>query len=268
MITLDNKTLYIVSDLHMGDGSKFDDFAPYVKLFNNFLNMVDEDPNGVLIIDGDIFELWQFSSGDVCKAYFDLIKRLIEMKTIFIVGNHDIDLFGFIDFPLEFSFLSQLVKNVQTTRGGKKIRIVHGHEFDIFNDPSKSLFMGKIVSMLVGHYKKENKDFERWAEKYLEPIFRRLSLFAMNFYSRFFGKSQSQVEGKLSKILAKYHKKNPDVFIVSGHTHKPGWLDDWYVNTGSWEGTNEQHYAKIMPDGSVTLYKYPENTVVTKQYNS
>jgi len=268
MITLDDKTIYIVSDLHMGNGSKADSFAPYAKIFNDFLDMVDQDPNGILIIAGDVFELWQFSSGNIFKTYFDLIKRLINMNTIFIIGNHDIDLFGFIDSPLKLSFLDQLKNDVQIERGGQKIKIIHGHEFDIFNNPSKSLFMGRIVTLLVGEYEKNNQYFDKWAEKYLEPFFRKLSLFAMNFYSRFFGKSQSQVEGKLSKILEKYHKNNPNEFIVSGHTHYPGWFGDWYVNTGSWERKDNPHYVKITPDGSVTLYKYPENTIVTKQYNS
>ena len=60
---------YIVSDLHMGDGSASDNFAPIKSRFEEFLDMVEKDEGYKLVLAGDIFEIWQSRMGEIGRAH-------------------------------------------------------------------------------------------------------------------------------------------------------------------------------------------------------
>jgi UDP-2,3-diacylglucosamine pyrophosphatase LpxH len=136
--------IYLVSDLHIGDGSKYDLFLPYKDKFIRFLDMVGT--LNYLILVGDILELWNYDLGPIYKAHEDLIDRLLSSNIIIITGNHDEGLMG-LPIPI---FNSLTIGN---------FNILHGHQFDPFN--SSNSIIGQILSISS----KRNIKLEKWFSK-------------------------------------------------------------------------------------------------------
>ncbi len=266
---VEGKTLYVVSDLHMGDGTAKDNFTEHRTRFEEFLSgVVEQDSDGCLVLAGDVFEFWQSSHGSIAKMYFDLLRRLVERKSAFIVGNHDIDLFGFIGLPVDSPLIGCLAMEVVLKRGDRHIRICHGHEFDKFNDPRKAMLLGRIATMLAGEAEMRlgTKLGGVPTEKRLERIVRRIMAGFAWFYRNILNKTAGERTEKDKKVdetkvaLDNYHPQHPDQTLVAGHTHKAGWYGDWYVNAGCWQ-TEQAHYVKITPDGEVSLHRWPGNEI-------
>ena len=287
--------LYVVSDLHMGDGTDKDNFARYRQRFENFLaEVVEQDPNGCLVLAGDVFEFWQSMHGDVVSTYLPLLKGLVIRGSVFLVGNHDIDLRGFVNLPLQVPFIDMLTTEVIVNRGSREIHIRHGHEFDKFNDPNKAMLLGKIVTLAVGHVElkvgtsiggRSTEDVlaEAWESNKALPrkmldavkswparIGAIILVGAARCFRRCFGRTAGERAGAgsplkdLRRALDAYHMCYPNHLLVTGHTHKPGWYGDWYVNAGAWQG-KEAHYVRITPDGRISLHEWPGRTEVETQ---
>ncbi|MGE5482643.1 MAG: hypothetical protein ACM3VX_07065 [Bacteroidota bacterium] len=75
--SFDGGTL-VISDLHLGDRSGADDFAPNEPLLQAFLEEVAPRARRV-ILNGDIFELWQTDLEPILFAYPRLIATLVEL---------------------------------------------------------------------------------------------------------------------------------------------------------------------------------------------
>jgi len=284
---LKDKTIFIVSDLHMGDGSPRDNFKKHKQRFIDFLDYVEKIPNSAIVLAGDTLELWQCELGDVVKEYFGIIKRLIKMNAIFLIGNHDIDLHGFVnmpinellgipDLPMSFEISKCMAENIEFEREGQKFMIMHGHEFDVFNDPDKAIATGKILALLVGlmetSYGAENEkiDIEWRLRDIFEPFFRGLISMFTKLYKIFYattvgnciknGKSLNEMYNNIFD----FHYKYPESFLIFGHTHKKGWIENWCVNDGAWWIDNAS-YIKIDRDSNVELYSWPENKKLENQ---
>ena len=262
---LNGRTLYVVSDLHMGDGSAKDNFAEYRGRFEDFLGrVVERDPNGCLVLAGDVFEFWQSMHGQVVRTYLDLLRRLVQNRSVFIVGNHDIDLLGFVGLTVDSPLIVLLTDRVLLERGGRNFWICHGHEFDGLNDPAKAMILGRIVTLAAGQA-------EMWlgpkvgvesTESFLEKASLAVLSWMARRYRSWFGRTAGEKSGTGKEIdktrvaLDKYHLEHPDQILVAGHTHQAGWYGDWYVNAGSWQGS-QANYVRITPEGQVALHKWP-----------
>lgn len=250
-----DKQVFIVSDLHLGDGSKKDNFRKYRKRFDCFLDGLDA--NAQLVLAGDVFEFWQCPHGAVVREYQDLLKRLVDMKALFIVGNHDIDLLGFVDLSLGDRFTGLLRKDLSIERNGRTIFVCHGHEFDEFNDPSRSLFIGRIVSILGGEAEMRlgPEIGGQSTETFLLSLLRGFGTSFLSLYRKFH-KTPSESKARMDKYLVAlrdFKQKHPEVHtVVSGHTHLSGTYEDWYFNTGCWQD-EEAAYAMIGTDGRIEL---------------
>ena len=86
----DHKPIFVVSDLHIGDGGTRDNFAVDNKdqQFDLFLDHVCEQ-DGELIVLGDLFDFWQANVGNVIVRCLPMLDRLAEMRAAYVVGNHD-----------------------------------------------------------------------------------------------------------------------------------------------------------------------------------
>ena len=248
---------YIVSDLHMGDGSDTDNFAPYKQRFLNFLDKV-QDEKAKLIIAGDAFEFWEACHGDVVKANFDLIARLLKMDATFVVGNHDVDLMGFIGMPLGCA--NNLVAGVDLEFNGRVIHICHGHEFDIFND-ANSMFTGKLTGLLFHKFELDvGRNKAEWVERVVEPIVRKIMLQIIRFYRRVFARTSRERLLSPVSFMEAWRAINPNCNLISGHTHMAGRYKDWHLDCGSWQDT-QAHYVKICGP-LIALYRFPQNELV------
>ena len=263
---INNKNLYIVSDLHMGDWTDKDNFKDFRPEFERFLDYVERDPDYCLILNGDVFELWQSSIGDILRNYFDLLNRIVNMNSIFIVGNHDIDLQSLIGLNLKNNFIDSLSSCLIVERNGKHIRIMHGHEFDKFNDPKKSMLLGKISALAAGWI--EMQIGTTLGEKSTETILDKIAMFFVNLFSSIYrnlNKTSSENKNKETfySNLIEYHNKCIDNIIITGHTHDAGIISDWYFNSGSWQ-KKSPYFIAIDKSGSIIIRKWPSCEQVFK----
>ncbi|UCB57143.1 MAG: UDP-2,3-diacylglucosamine diphosphatase [Candidatus Omnitrophota bacterium] len=117
-----------ISDLHLGDGSRTDDFHRD-REFLEFLEFVEEKAQELIIL-GDLFELWQ---ADLDRALFrhgEIVNKLLslrnKLKITYVIGNHDyIPFIKFADLGLGIS--------LEYRDEGSGIVGEHGHQYDIFN---------------------------------------------------------------------------------------------------------------------------------------
>lgn len=118
----------IFSDLHMGDGSRKDDFKQNSDLFKTALREYYLKKNFSLILNGDVEELQRFSLEKIRKTWkevYEVLEIFKEHNKLFkIIGNHDLVLclpkYADQKFPIQHSVTLQ-------TRFGDLL-IFHGHQ--------------------------------------------------------------------------------------------------------------------------------------------
>lgn len=95
----------------------------------------------MLILNGDIIDIWQFSKSYWPETHMKVVRRILKFVTegipvYYLTGNHDEMLRKFTDMNLgSFQLLNKLVLNVD----GKKAWIFHGDVFDVTMQHSKWL---------------------------------------------------------------------------------------------------------------------------------
>jgi UDP-2,3-diacylglucosamine pyrophosphatase LpxH len=161
---------YFISDMHIGgDGALRDcDFMDELLAFLQELEQLEGDAE--LIINGDAFGLWEFTSVegmakletliDQQRDLFEQFKATgLQIKITLMAGNHDYELAcypEFIDRLKDFNV--DLVPEIEITRevAGKKIWIEHGMQHDEnnrmpdFGNPYAQPFGYHITSRIVG----------------------------------------------------------------------------------------------------------------------
>lgn len=108
---------YVVSDLHLGDGSDKDNSVKNMSMILNFMDAVI-DEGAKLILLGDIEDLWSFEEADILKAHGDFYLKYNLLrangKLIRINGNHDNG---------TSAYNALILKHNEN-----KIMLVHGHQ--------------------------------------------------------------------------------------------------------------------------------------------
>ena len=210
-----NKVVLIISDLHLGDGSKKEDFFYDEELCDFLYN----HRNDFIILNGDIFELWQnYSILDIIRAHKKVTTYLSIYADVIIKGNHDNNLKNF--------FGKEIVDNVVI---GDTI-IMHGHQFDILNSGPLSI-IGRLATWLTGLGEKFiHTNWERWMKAFI------------NKWGRYSGKNTYYKRAK------KFAKQNGFKNVIIGHTHKykiKESKDFNYYNSGTWIDGNKYEYLRI-----------------------
>lgn len=124
--------LAVVSDIHLGT------YGCRAKAVNKYLKSIDPE---ILILNGDIIDIWQFSKHYWPQSHMKVVQRLFKMlsngtKIYYLTGNHDEMLRKFTDFNLgNLHILNKLVLELD----GKKAWFFHGDVFDITMKHSKWL---------------------------------------------------------------------------------------------------------------------------------
>ena len=124
--------LVIISDVHLGA------VGCHAKELLQYLRSIKPK---MLILNGDIIDVWQFRKRFFPKSHLMVIRHLTGMiakntKVIYITGNHDEIMRKFVKFNLG-SF--KLVNKLLLDQNGKKVWIFHGDVFDITMQYSKWL---------------------------------------------------------------------------------------------------------------------------------
>ena len=279
---LKNSSIFVISDLHMGDKGYRDNFEIDDKRENKLLSFLDfiEQNNGELIIIGDLFEFWQGNIGEVFIKRIKVLDRLAKMKVKYITGNHDGCLKPLMGSNmLSHSFFKSMCLPFTMDINGKIFKFMHGHEYDPFNN-SESPGWGEILSIFAGIQEDKNQGpmlpNGMLLEDYLQKFGEKAVMLWRNIYNVYimlknlFNKSSPlssssdpkqnfRIKDNMSRIqqnieLIRKNRYNECYNIaISGHTHKAGSFENWYHNSGSWNWINNE-FLKIDCNSNVTHY--------------
>lgn len=229
--------IIVISDVHLGSiGSKAKELYFYLKSVKPRM----------LIMNGDIIDMWQFK-----KRYWDiyhtkLIRLLLKymskgIKVNYITGNHDEELRRFVGFKMSgLEISNKLVLDLN----GKKTWFFHGDVFDVTMQHSKWLtrlggygydiliLMNHIMNKILLLFKKEKYSFSK-------KIKGKIKL-AVKFINQF------------ERTIVDIASDNNYDSVVCGHIHEPC-IKEFeskskkikYLNSGDWvENLTSLEYKK------------------------
>jgi UDP-2,3-diacylglucosamine pyrophosphatase LpxH len=249
--------VFIASDQHLGDKGVRDNFARPVDktpIFNDFLDHVAAE-KGKLILAGDLFDFWQVNLSRAILANRLLLDRLAQMGAAYIVGNHDSDLRYFIGTGfLKHPFFRRMCTHITGQICGRKFLVVHGHEADPYCK-SDTPDMGRITAIASGLMEdKHGGPIEEDGGNVEDRFIGRLEWLA-GWYSRIFKGGKDRFGELHANLRVLKDERKADV-LITGHTHMPGRIGDWYYNTGSW-ARDVDSFVRVDDNGTIGVYNWP-----------
>jgi UDP-2,3-diacylglucosamine pyrophosphatase LpxH len=241
--------LAIISDVHLGT------YGSHAVELYNYLNSIKPK---ILVLNGDIIDIWQFRKSYFPKAHLKVIKKIIDLaskgtKVYYITGNHDELLRKFSDsFMGNFCVVDKLVLDLD----GNKAWIFHGDVFDASVQHSKwiaklgglgydylILFNG-FVNWILKKLGKEPYSFSRKIKASVKKAVKHISDF-----------ENTATELAIEKGYQ---------YVICGHIHEPKIIRKenkngsvLYLNSGDWvENLTALEYKKKR----WKLYRYEDFT--------
>ena len=277
----DNRPIFVISDLHMGDGGARDNFPLNNREMElgSFLDSV-ANQQGELIVLGDLFEFWQMNLSKTVMKHIPLLDRLAAMNATYVLGNHDADLDGFVGTGfLSHPLFRRMCGPFPREIGGKRFKFMHGHEVDPVNkgdEPGR----GRIFCIVAGQFEDKNKspvypngdyvedDLERIGEGLLGPctafVSRISRLFGGGLGMAIEHLTPVQNPRRANELLDLYRQDketNGYDVLIAGHTHRPGRAGDWYFNSGTW-ARETNSFVQISPNGDAAVYDWMDGRPV------
>lgn len=235
----------VISDVHLGT---------YGCHAQELLYYLSEIKPKILILNGDIIDIWQFRKSYFPPSHLKVIKKLISFSTkgtkvYYITGNHDEMLRKFSDLHLgNISLLDKLILNID----GKSAWIFHGDVFDA------SITHAKWLAKLGG-----------WGYDLLILINRFI-----NFTLALINKEPFSLSKKIKdnvksavKFITKFENVCTELaiekkydYVICGHIHEPKMREvitekgkTTYLNSGDWiENLSSLEYN----NKKWSMYKY------------
>lgn len=207
---------YVISDIHLCDGGKSDEFLPNKPAMMKLLAGV---PDGSLILNGDVLDLLRATLAEIEKAHGDLLDLLFKKTFIYVSGNHDREVLNFRDGMYRGVLIAdQLIIG--------DVLFMHGDRFDAVNSEGKVIgnIATKTVDWMADHISPKvmtkAREFERWLRasgRFGSPAaYRDLAIRAINHFNCKGGTIRT---------------------VILGHTHQRDTAEKdgfHYINTGCW----------------------------------
>jgi UDP-2,3-diacylglucosamine pyrophosphatase LpxH len=193
-----NKKYVIISDMHMGNGDKADDFRKNKNAVVRALNYYKKEGYELILL-GDIEELWQFTADEVANTYGDSVYESIRAfgddKLYRVFGNHDLDWKTKDPIRSKSSLSYEVFEGIKLTdaNGVPKLLLVHGHQGT--KDSDKYSFLSRAAVMLY---------------RYIEPYLK-------------LDKSEAAPQSPIMKSFEKERyewAKKKEIILMCGHTHQ------------------------------------------------
>jgi UDP-2,3-diacylglucosamine pyrophosphatase LpxH len=242
--------ILVISDVHLGT------YGCHAKELLHYLKSIKPK---VVVLNGDIIDIWQFSKTYWPKSHMKVVKHLLSwmgkgIKTYYITGNHDEMLRKFEG--LKMGSLSIVNKVVLKLPDGKKAWVFHGDVFDVTMQHSK--WLAKLGSVGYDILILINRFFNFISEK----VFRKGKL-SLSKKIKESVKSAVSFINDFEQVSADIGISNNFDYVVCGHIHHPeirtitnteGSII--YLNSGDWvENLSALEYA----DEKWSIYRFSEN---------
>ena len=206
----------------------------------------------LMILNGDIFDLWTETSQTIVKQYFPVLHVFANIREagcrfVYISGNHD---FWFGDFFRDILPMELHDESYTLEADGKKMHFCHG-DLHTVNDTRYQIFRRVIRSKLVkGIYNLLNPDLGLNLGKKLS---RSSSLRKIN--PLHLAQKAAGLERYATQLI---QDDNYDI-VVMGHSHKPCLKaigTGFYAKSG--DGVRNFSFVNII-DGNMELCNYAPN---------
>lgn len=240
--------LVVISDIHLGT------YGCHAKEVLHYLNSVRPRK---LILNGDIFDIWQFRKRYFPKSHMQVIKKVIALaakgtKVYYLTGNHDEKLRRFSETKMgNVYILDKLVLDLD----GKKAWFFHGDVFDA------SVQHAKWLARLGGW----GYDLLILINRLVNAILIRLGREKYSLSKRIKNSVKSAVKyiSNFEQTAVDLAIENDFDYVVCGHIHQPVIREvinekgscvylnsgDWIENLTALEYHNEQWNLYIHGDG-------------------
>jgi len=240
--------LAVISDVHLGT------FGCHAKELLQYLNSIDPE---ILVLNGDIIDIWQFSKRYWPASHMMVVNHLINLiaggtKIYYITGNHDEMLRKFTGFSL-FNF--HITNKLVLTIDNKKAWIFHGDVFDVTMKHSK--WLAKLGAIGYDTLILINSAFNWYRQK------RGKEKYSFSKRVKDSVKGAVKFINDFEKTAAEIGIANGYQYVVCGHIHQPVMKEVTtekgsvhYLNSGDWiENLTGLEYN----DGAWQIYKYNED---------
>jgi UDP-2,3-diacylglucosamine pyrophosphatase LpxH len=243
--------LVVISDVHLGAiGCHAKELLQYLRSINPKM----------LVLNGDIIDIWQFRKRFFPKSHLMVIRYLIGLITknttvVYITGNHDELLRKFVKF--EIGSL-KLVNKLLLGLGGKQAWIFHGDVFDVTMRYSKFLaklgssgydiliLLNSISNFVLTSLGREKISFSRKVKHSVKS--------AVSYINKF---EETAAEIAISRGYS---------YVICGHIHQPeirtiktSQGEVLYLNSGDWvENLSSLEYHH----GKWTIYNFRDDEYV------
>ena len=239
----------VLSDVHLGT------YGCHAKEVLQYLKSIQPK---ILVLNGDIIDIWQFSKSYWPKSHMKVVKYIMKLisndvQIYYLPGNHDELLRRFNGFALgSFKITNKIVLDLDNN---KKAWIFHGDVFDVTMQHSKWLAKlgahGYDILILINHF--VNFISERILHKGKISLSKRIKngvKTAVKFVNHF------------EDTAADIGIYNQYDYVVCGHIHKPEMRkitnqngSIMYLNSGDWiENLTALEYT----NGEWSIYQYNE----------
>lgn len=218
--------MVVISDVHLGT------YGCKAKELLQYLNSIQPK---ILVLNGDIIDVWQFKKSYFPKSHLKIIKKLISFATkntevFYITGNHDEIFRKFTDFELgKLKVCNKLCLDVDQ----KKTWIFHGDVFDASVQHSKWLAKlgGKGYDLLI-----VINNLVNWV---LDKMGKEKYSFSKKIKNNV--KKAVKYIGDFEMTAAELAIDNRFDYVICGHIHQPQMREVStkngscvYLNSGDW----------------------------------
>jgi len=238
----------VLSDIHLGT------YGCRAKELLNYLKGVQ--PN-ILILNGDIIDVWQFSKSYWPESHMKVLRRIMKFvsegtKVYYLTGNHDEMLRKFSDLELgNFHLSDKLVLELD----GVKAWFFHGDVFDVTMQHSK--WLAKLGA--VGY------DSLILLNSFVNWCLTRMNREKMSFSKRIKKQFKDAVKfiNDFEQTAAELASAQGYGYVVCGHIHHPEQRtistvhgEVLYLNSGDWV---ENLTALEYHQGAWKIFRYQED---------
>jgi UDP-2,3-diacylglucosamine pyrophosphatase LpxH len=243
-----NVEVVVMSDLHLGT------YGCHATEIVNYLKSISPE---VLILNGDIVDVWQFNKRYFPVAHMQVIKEIMNLlskgtRVIYITGNHDEIMRRYSGIQMgNFELTDKLVMEIN----GKMTWVFHG---DVFDATTKG--WAKILAKLGGH----GYDLLIVLNRFINAILKAFGREKMSLSKKVKNSVKKAVSwiGDFEQTAAELAIEKKYDYVICGHIHQPQKREIvtekgkvTYLNSGDWI---ENLTALEYHDNDWTIYHYDE----------
>lgn len=258
-------TIYLVSDIHLGDGSHADAFLGKDREFLAFLDRVEQDGVALVVLGDalDFEQAWYFRR--IVEAHGPLLERLTalsrKMEVVYVYGNHDPDVHLW-NHILELRLAREVVLD-------DHVLCVHGWEYDSYVGErfEESSTWTRIITLYERVFRTwvrlPLRDYYTFTNRVVHWAFAWLALYnqwqrgigalvgrpgwgrRLHEFISFWARAENGDPMGITKPALAALAEHPTFHtVICGHSHVPGVVrteQGRYANLGSWTFGSSQY---------------------------